>query len=252
MIVMNARTKILIGKFINKFGILVTSNKTLPKANLTSFCHKLKKTGYNPNLILDIGANKSSWSEEASIFFPDCSFFLVEPQSELNSHLEKFCTKHKKSKFINCGVGSKTEEKLFTLIPDTVSSTFNMTEDYAKENGYQQRVIKITTVNNIVKEHLNGVCPDIIKVDAEGSEFEILLGSSDVIGKTEIILLELHFFKSDPNSKDFSDMIKIMDEYGYAPLDFTSILLRPHDRFPGLIEVAFALKNGVVRNYKGW
>ncbi|MEJ7823657.1 MAG: FkbM family methyltransferase [Chitinophagaceae bacterium] len=249
---MNGKFKIFISEILNRFGIFVSSTKTLPKANLSSFLHKLKGTGYKPELILDIGANKSSWSKEASLFFPQSEYFLVEPQVELNDYLDSFCLKHKNSKYINCGVGAKSEEKLFTLIPDTVSSTFNITIDEVKMHGYKQRLVKITTINEIIKENLKGRCPDIIKIDAEGSEYDILLGASEAIGTTEIILIELHFFKSDTSSKDFSDMIIIMKNYGYVPLDFSWFMPRPHDKFPGLTEVAFALENGKIRKYKGW
>jgi FkbM family methyltransferase len=244
---MITKIKIAISKFFNHLGLFVSKDTTLPKSNLKSFLTKLKRTGYQPELVLDIGANKSSWSLEVASFFPDTQFFLVEPQHELKNYLESFCTRFTGSNYLLKGVGAKVGFKIFTVFKDTVSSSFYTPQDKIKRLNLEQRDVEITTIDQIVKVDLNGKVPDLVKIDAEGGEYDILLGAKSVLGISELIFLELNLIENN-DEKDFVGMINIMKSYGYVPLDFTWFYSNQVDGFPVLAEVAFALNKGKIRN----
>jgi hypothetical protein len=83
-------------------------------------------------------------------------------------------------------------------------------------------------------------------------ETEIMKGASSLIGVTEMFLLEVAIFDPWPGAATFPEIIKVMDEYGYVPYDFTEFIFRPRDGAVGLVEIAFAKKDGVLRSFKGW
>jgi hypothetical protein len=94
--------------------------------------------------------------------------------------------------------------------------------------------------------------PQLVKIDAEGFEFEILKGARTLIGKVELFLLELPFFQPRGNALIFSDAVAQMSRYGYEVYDFTMFMKRPYDQAMGQCEIAFARKDGWLRRYKGW
>ena len=55
---------------------------------LGAFFGALKKAGFSPRHILDVGANHGLWTRQAMVVFPDAEYTLVEPQDELKCNIE--------------------------------------------------------------------------------------------------------------------------------------------------------------------
>ena len=208
----------------------------------------LAERGFQPNHILDIGANKARWSTDAKAVFPNSAFTLVEPQIEMKPHLDRFCSNDPDCQWIQAGVGQQNARKLFTVVPDTVSSSFAFTSEQAELSGYEQREVAIYSLDHLIENYI-GCIPDIIKIDAEGFEHEILLGGNDAWGKCELVFLEAHMLGDDDHPSSLISLTQTMSDLVYAPYDFTWFGKRPTDEGAiGLCEVAFALKTGFLRN----
>lgn len=235
-------------KLLNRFNYRVNHLSKFPKAKLSATMLNLAERGFAPKQILDIGANKGRWSQDAQTVFPDCAFTLVEPQVEMKPHLDRFCSGDPDRQWIEAGVGQKNDRMLFTVVPDTVSSSFAFTEEQATLSGYEQREVSIYSLNHLIEHHIGSV-PDIIKIDAEGFEHEILLGGDRAWGKCELVFLEAHMLGDDDHPSSLISLTRTMSDLGYAPYDFTWFGKRPTDEGAiGLCEVAFALKDGFLRN----
>ena len=59
----------------------------------------------------------------------------------------------------------------------------------AKAAGMRQIEVPVTTLNEIVRTS-NVPFPDMVKIDAEGFDLKVLAGASELLGKTDIFLLE--------------------------------------------------------------
>ena len=238
----------LIDKLLTRFNYRVNHVSKFPKAKLSATMLNLAERGFEPTQILDIGANKARWSQDAQAVFPDCAFTLVEPQIEMKPYLDSFCSSGPDCQWIQAGVGKENGRMPFTVVPDTVSSSFAFTKEQATLSGYEQREISIFTLDHLIEYHLESV-PDIIKIDAEGFEHEILLGGNRAWGKCELVFLEAHMLGDDNHPSSLISLTQTMSDLGYAPYDFTWFGKRPTDEGAiGLCEVAFALKDGFLRN----
>jgi len=237
-----------ISQGFRRAGLSLTWSSTLPKANLESMFRVLLAQRLEVTHILDIGANRAGWSSEASGFYPRARYTLVEPQEELAGFIEPFCAKHPGSEWIRAGVGAREEIRDFVVDPGTVSSSF-YTPEANRTAGQEVRRVKVVTLDSIVERR--GV-PQVLKIDAEGAEMEILQSATSVLGKTELILLELPFFSFHPNVPTFSTMVTHMANQGYEPYYFTWFHPRPRDGAQGLCELAFALRAGKLRAQQGW
>lgn len=236
----------------NRFRFRVTHSSKFPKGDLVSFFLNVRQRGFDPRVIVDVGANKGKWTQKTRRVFPDADYLLVEPQVEMTPLLDRLCFEQDGVRWINAGVADKVGELTFTVVPDTVSSSFTMSEQQAKLSGYEQRTVPVLTLNEIVDKHL-GCAPDIVKIDAEGFEAKIMRGASKLIGETELFLLEAPLI-DPPNTQwsSFSQLIAMMADYEYEVYDFTSFQRRPYDGAVGLCEIAFVRRGGILRHFGGW
>jgi FkbM family methyltransferase len=70
--------------------------------------------------------------------------------------------------------------------------------------------------NNILKDSKN----ILIKIDCQGAEIPILKGASEIIARTDFIILELPFFGNyNTGVPTFIEHIKYMDSIGFIPYD---------------------------------
>lgn len=240
-----------IQKIIGRFGYRIIDNRKMPQGDLTTFCKNIFARGFYPQHIIDVGANKGKWSRRVKNVFTNSIFTLIEPQIEMIPYLERFCSEAKGARWINAGAGAKEGELMFTVIPDTVSSSFAIPENEAKKLGFQQRIVPIVTLDHVCKDII-GAVPDLIKLDVEGFEYEVLKGSLTLLGKSELILLELSFFGQHKIAKQVHEIFPIMADFGYHVYDFTWFQHRPYDGALGQCEIAFALTNGSLRSYLSW
>lgn len=237
---------------LQQFRFRVTHWTKFPKGDLISSLMNLSQRGFEPRHIVDVGANRGKWSRKARRVFPDADFTLVEPQIEMQPHLDRFCGQNPSAaRWINAGVGAEMGELPLTLHPDTVSTTFVMSEAEARQAGLARRVVPIITLDHIAANVIQTI-PDLVKIDAEGFEQEIIRGAGTLIGQTELFLLEAHFFGGNDNPCGLGQLIQMMVDLGYMPYDFTSFQKRPHDGAVGLCEIAFARQQGLLRSYHGW
>jgi FkbM family methyltransferase len=167
----------------------------------------------------------------------------------MEPHLKRFCRKGPNRRYLLVGAGSELGELPFTVNPDTVSSTFVATAENAARQGYTQRVVPLVTIDHVVHTILHAV-PDIIKVDAEGFEQEVVSGARSVLGKTEVIFLEAHFFGEPENPSDFVTLASFMADYDYVPYDFSWFGRRPFDGALYLCEMVFVRRHGFLRSLK--
>jgi hypothetical protein len=80
--------KRLIHFVLAKLGYRVVRIEDGPRLSegLDPFFALLKRFGFAPKNILDIGANRGLWTREAIKFFPEERYTLVEPQDALRAN----------------------------------------------------------------------------------------------------------------------------------------------------------------------
>lgn len=235
----------------HKYRFRVTHRKKFPKGDLVSFLLNVRDRGFQPKHIIDVGANRAKWSSKAAEIFPECDFTLIEPQTEMQADIERFCSRHPKSRWLQAGAADAMGQQTLTVNPDTVSSTFTMSAAQAASQSFEQRQVPVVTLDHVATQVIQAT-PELVKIDAEGFECRILAGADKLIGKTELFLLEVPLVDAPEQWSSFAEIINFMAEREYVPYDFTSFQRRPFDGAVGLCELAFARRAGQLRSFGGW
>lgn len=235
--------------FLHRCQLMVVPVRRMPNADMVSCLWNLASRGFEPRHIVDVGANHAKWSREASRVFPRSSYTLIEPQQELEPHLARFCQGHANRRYIIAGAGSEIGELPLAVHPDTVSSSFVcLGEDFQKD-GLERRMVPIVTIDHVAQT-IVGAVPDILKIDAEGFEQEVVKGSQSLLGKTEVIFLEWHFFGKPNDANEPVNLITFMAERDYVLYDFTWFGRRKFDGALQLCEAVFVRRNGYLRSLR--
>jgi len=246
---MKKKIKKIINKIASGFGLVIVNKEHNLHVSgkdflLKNFYDTLKKFGFDPKHIVDVGANHGTWTRESLHFFPNAYYTLVEPQYWMEESISDILKTNDKVKFHPYGAGETEGSFQFTILGRDDSCSFKYTEEEAKAKGYKQLTLPVITLNKLLAE--TGLpTPDIIKIDAEGLDIQVLKGASNYFGKTEIFMVEAGVVnKSFDNS--FLKLINFMDENGYRLFGITD-LNRPYEpKVLWLVELVFVRKGGHI------
>jgi len=179
--------------------------------------HILKQKGYFPDTILDIGAHHGTWTNSVKEIYNDAKFYLFEgiDYSELNQFQNDANVT-----IYNILLNDKIETVNWYQMKNTGDSMFREKTGHFKNC----EIIKRETVdlnthilnNNLFKESKN----ILIKIDCQGAEIPILIGSSSILEKTDFIILEIPLFgQYNEGVPNFLEHIAFMDSIGFIPYD---------------------------------
>ncbi len=148
-----------------------------PVGNFKVLLEDLKARGLTCKTILDVGANKTTWSRMAKKIYPEANFVLIEPQIEMKDDLERFCEEFKGSVYFLAGAGAKKGTLTLTIWDDLAGSTFALKPDENLKKTGKQREIEIITIDDLIDSGKIDN-PELIKLDIQG--FELKRGAEDI------------------------------------------------------------------------
>lgn len=223
----------------NKFGYFQPENSK----NKLIYCafNYLKSNGFQPSLVLDVGSNHGNWSREVMTIFSDSEFLLIEPQAYLEKSIEDLKSKGK-VEFFPIGIGNHNGLIEFSINESDDSSSFIPNDFGIKGYDFIKKIkVEMKTLDTFLSDEGLPI-PDLVKIDAEGLDFEVLECASSIFGITECILVEASIHqKAFPNS--LLKIMKFMDEKGYEIFDFTDLNRPFSNGLLWLVEVMFVKKD---------
>lgn len=234
---MHSGIKKLIRSGLYQFGYQVVPINAATPAPLDRFFAMLKRQGFNPKHVIDVGAHVGGWTRRAIEYFPDAYYTLIEPQAELRRHVQNLFDGGYKIEWLTAGAGDKPGILDFTVSLRPDSSSFLPTRQEAESAGLSQIKIKVLTLNDVVRSR-NAPPPEMVKIDAEGFDLKVLAGASDLIGTTEIFLLEAGIV-AHKIENTAAAVISTMEEAGYRLFDITDLNRSPKYDVLWLCELAF-------------
>lgn len=211
---------------------------------LQTFLSTLRRLGFQPRHVVDVGAHRGGWTREALRFFPDAHFTLVEPQAALRADMEDLLAANPRVQLHTCGAGSSTGEMRFTHAERDDSSTFTLSAEEAQRRGLQQVVLPVVTIDDLVAR--SGLpAPEVIKIDAEGLDLDVLEGAAGSLRSCEVLLMEASIMAGGLRN-DLRSVIDRAAEHGFRPFDFTDLNRTQKHGALWLVEVALIRVGGAI------
>jgi FkbM family methyltransferase len=209
---------------------------------------RLRDAGLRCREILDVGANRGEWAQLALDVFPDATITLIEPQEEMRGPLERFCSQHVRSRWVQAAAGAEPGSITLTIWDDLVGSTvLPPPSDELRDVG-RQREVPVVSIDSLYDE---GV-PQLVKLDVQGYELQALTGASRLFGATEVFIMETGLLEFLPGQPVLADVVAFMGERGYSVYDLAGFARRPSDGALGQVDLCFAQTDGFLRTSTEW
>lgn len=158
--------------------------------------------GFEPKIIVDLGANIGLSTIYYKNKFPDCKILAVEPdKSNYDIFIEN--TKCYSNVFVyNNGIW---HQDAFLEVRDENNEKWACRVGEVPEES--ENTVVAVTMNQIVKDHLIEQI-DILKIDIEGSEIELFsMNYISWLSKTKLVIIELHDWMRPGCAKQFFNAI---------------------------------------------
>ncbi len=215
-----ARSKIgRIGRFLGPQSTAIPTNVEFPSIEGSLIC--LRNRGFQPGLVVDVGAYRGEWTEMFRVCFPKSTILMVEAQEQKRPALEA----------IRERLGSGIDFRIALLGPETgreVSFAEMETGSsvYQEQSRYDRNVTKRQTVrlDDLVADQSQSV--DFLKLDVQGYELEVLRGASKVLEQAQAVLMEASFVPVNQGAPLVAEVIRFMDDHGFQMVDFCSQIRR--------------------------
>lgn len=182
--------------------------------------NKIKQAGLTKAMI-DVGANDGGYSMLLRSIFVNARIISCEPHPQTFKLLSKNSSN---LTVLNIGLGSKaSQSQLWDFHPDSLlkatqpTSTLASTLPEVITDLYNQKAIsypiRITTLDLLTKK-LKIKKIDFLKIDTEGSEYEVLLGAKMLINNHRISVIHFEFNEMNVYSRTYlHDFITLLAGY---------------------------------------
>ena len=152
---------------------------------------RVRRRGFKPRLIFDIGSSTGFWSLHVRRIFPEARFVLFEPLLSVRAHYRDMFP------------GLLAQQKNFQVEPIALSDTNGTVRLHETFDGWGSTIldwkyteltkqvhdIPAQTLASWIKNHQSEI-PQFIKLDTQGSELRILKGLGPLLGEVELLLIE--------------------------------------------------------------
>ena len=207
--------KKIIQNIVGTLGYSIIKKKNFFKIQRTLDSAIKNQILKNNPIIFDVGAHEGESITRFKDIFKDPQIHSFEPQEKSFNTLKKF--QNNNIIVNNFALGSKEEVKEFYINSNDATSSFVPLDNSSKHlNG-------ITTIKNekIVLKKLDDYVEekkidyiDLLKIDVQGYETEVLLGSlKSLSNKIKMIEVEICFVEYYKNISSFYIIEKIINEH---------------------------------------
>lgn len=209
----------------------------------------LKKQGFNPKMVVDVGAHKGKWTEMVHAIWPNSEYLMVEPNTKHEGNLANISF----AQYELALLGEAKKEKVGYYSSQAEHTTGNSI--YKEQSEYSKYFKKIylpmTTLSEVLKKRdIKKV--DLLKIDAQGSEMNIIKGYKKYLKNTEFIILECQVLEYSKGAPQVDEIIETMKKnYNFRVFDVLELLHLPSGELVSM-DILFAnekskfIRRGIV------
>jgi FkbM family methyltransferase len=195
----------------------------------------LKRKGFQPDYVLDIGAYVGAWTRMCKGIWPQANICMFEPQPQKRPLLEQLTRSLPGLTLRSALLSDAPGQQIDFHLAETGSSALNL---LAKPDAPTVRLVTQTLSSALAGTPF--AKPDMIKVDVQGAELSVLNGGQDVLAAAQVVVLEVALIEQYAGGPLFADVIGYMAQRGLFVHDICTIFRNTPDQSMNEADVIFA------------
>lgn len=192
-----------------------------PVFSLTSFqmLTKLKNQNLSANTVIDVGANIGQFAVAASKLLNSPRIYSFEPYPQSAQAFTKNTQKLPNITLYPIGLGEQEGETEFHVNSHSHSSSILALADSHKQAFPQAEEaetikIKVSTLDAVFND-IELQAPVLLKLDVQGYEPFVLRGGQETLKRVDYVILEASFKPLYEGEMLFTEIIALMESYGF-------------------------------------
>ncbi|HYG35246.1 MAG TPA: FkbM family methyltransferase, partial [Clostridia bacterium] len=173
---------------------------------------RLKRQGFAPDFVVDIGSSSGIWSDMAKRVFPQARFVLVDPlHSQYLKKSDWFFRKNPDFECVPVAVSDKPGEAELQVSSDLYGSSLLSPDDF---RTYESLKVPVLTLDQIVHQRrLAG--RGLLKIDVQFAEHLVLAGAKEFLPQVDALIVELSMIRYTDEAKLFPEMCDLIRRLGF-------------------------------------
>lgn len=200
---------------------------------------RLKRKGFTPDRIIDIGAYEGSWTRLVRSVFDKVPVTMIEAQDGKRLLLDKVCREISDTSLVSALLGPAGGTAVTFYEMETGSST-------RPENSNVTREEKIMTTQRLDDVIDASGTALFLKIDVQGSELDVLSAGQQTLARCEVVQLETALLPYNAGAPQITEVLVQMEEWGFSPFDFAGFI-RPNGVDLVQTDVLFVRTNSTLR-----
>ncbi len=174
-----------------------------------AYLHKLKETGFEPNVIYDVGACVLHWTIAAKRLWPSAKYILFEAMEEAAFLYDEGGYDY------HTGILSDISGKTVKWYQNTTMPGGN---SYYRENNphvfpehiYRERTT--SSLDDVIREK-GFPLPDLVKIDVQGCEKDIILGGKNTLMNAQHLIIEMQNTEYNLGAPHANETMPFIEDY---------------------------------------
>lgn len=187
--------------------------------------------GLNVQTIIDVGANRGQFALCARSVMPDAKIISFEPLSEPAEVFKKVFQGDRSTRLIQMAVGMTDEKRIIHVSQSDDSSSLLPITDrqeslFPRTAEKETREVPVSKLKDAI-ERSQIVSPGLLKIDVQGFEKEVLVGSEEILSAFSYIYTECSFMELYSGQTLAHEVIAFLNERGF---DLAGVYNLSYDR----------------------
>ena len=206
----------------------------------------MRRNGFSPASIIDVGAYQGDWSRMARGIYPNVPIYMLEANPETAPFLSAAVREIGAADFHIALLGANPAESVAFHVRGTGSSVLR--ENTATPCSTAQ--LPMTTLDRVLLTGKPYPTPYFLKLDVQGFELEILRGAEEALQNTEAAMLEVSLLEYNQGAPLFAEVVAFMAARNFVVYDVSGFFRRESDHALYRIVLLFVRESSGLRAKK--